>query len=83
VTHRYQRLSAAAVDEIWIGLREGHAAKPISPWASRRPSGSPSLPLSGRGWPPPARTRSLVPLAGPKPSRCMPKNFLTYRHCFR
>jgi hypothetical protein len=30
VARRYQRLSAAAADEIWVRLRAGHAAKPIA-----------------------------------------------------
>jgi IS30 family transposase len=30
VARRYQKLSPAAVDEIWIRLRAGHAAKPIA-----------------------------------------------------
>jgi hypothetical protein len=30
VARRYQRLSAAAVDEIWVRLRKGHAANPIA-----------------------------------------------------
>ena len=30
VTRRYQRLSPEAIDQVWIRLREGHAAKPTA-----------------------------------------------------
>jgi hypothetical protein len=30
MTRPYQRLSAEVVDEIWVRLRQGHAAKPVA-----------------------------------------------------